>query len=115
VRSGNDVGMNALSIRQPYVEQILRGTKRIEYRSMPTRITDQVLIYASATPGPAEEFEKMRIQPGDLPTGAIVGAVDIVGCDGWPGYYQWHLAHPLRLRTPVAPKNHPQPAWFKPF
>jgi hypothetical protein len=26
--------LSALSIRQPYVEQILRGTKKIEYRSM---------------------------------------------------------------------------------
>ena len=29
--------MSAISIRQPYVEMILRGTKKYEYRSMPTR------------------------------------------------------------------------------
>jgi ASCH domain len=62
VRHGTDIGMNALSIRQPYVEQILQATKRIEFRSMPTRITGQVLIYASLTPGPAEEFAKMRMR-----------------------------------------------------
>jgi len=30
--------MRALSIRQPYAEQILRGIKRFEYRSRPTAI-----------------------------------------------------------------------------
>ncbi len=30
--------MRALSIRQPYVELILRGIKKIEYRSRRTRI-----------------------------------------------------------------------------
>jgi len=30
--------MRALSVRQPFAELILRGVKRIEYRSRPTRI-----------------------------------------------------------------------------
>ena len=115
MRNGADADLHALSIRQPYVEQIMRGTKRIEYRSMPTRIRGQILIYASVAPGSAEEFEKLRLRPGDLPTGVIVGAVEIVDCSGEPGDYEWHLAHPMRLRTPVPPKNHPQPAWFRPF
>ncbi|MBN1449250.1 MAG: ASCH domain-containing protein, partial [Bacteroidetes bacterium] len=29
--------MPALSIRQPYCEQILRGEKTVEYRSRPTK------------------------------------------------------------------------------
>ena len=41
-------GMRALSIRQPYAELILRGIKRIEYRSRPTRILgERFHIYAS--------------------------------------------------------------------
>jgi hypothetical protein len=40
--------MRALSIRQPYAELILRGIKRIEYRSRPTRIFgERFYIYAS--------------------------------------------------------------------
>jgi len=40
--------MHALSIRQPYAELILRGMKRIEYRSRPTRrIGQRFYIYAS--------------------------------------------------------------------
>jgi hypothetical protein len=30
--------MRALSVRQPYADQIMRGTKRIEYRSRPTKV-----------------------------------------------------------------------------
>lgn len=65
--SSSDGTTRALSIRQPYVEQIMRGTKRIEYRTMLTRIRDRVLIYASLTPGPADEFRKLQKKPGDLP------------------------------------------------
>ena len=40
--------MRALSIRQPFAELILRGTKRIEYRTRPTRIIgERFWIYAS--------------------------------------------------------------------
>ena len=40
--------MRALSIRQPYAELILRGIKRIEYRSMPTHIVgERFYIYAA--------------------------------------------------------------------
>ena len=67
--------MRALSIRQPYAEQILRGTKVFEYRSRPTTIRERVYIYASCKPGPDREFERMRIKPGDLPTGVLVGTV----------------------------------------
>ena len=70
--------MRALSIRQPYAEQILRGIKRFEYRSRPTAIRERVYIYAARKPGPAKEFERMRIQPGDLVTGMLVGTVKIM-------------------------------------
>jgi hypothetical protein len=43
--------MIALAIRQPYAEEILRGWKRYEFRSIPTNITRRVLIYASLKPG----------------------------------------------------------------
>ncbi len=43
--------MRALSIRQPYAELILRGIKRIEFRSRPTKIIgERFWIYASKQP-----------------------------------------------------------------
>jgi len=107
--------MRALSIRQPQAEQILRDTKRFEYRSRPTAIRERVYIYGSLKPGAAEEFQRMRVQPGDLPTGVLVGTVEISGCRGKPGAYKWHLARPQRLPHLHRPKRQPQPVWFNPF
>lgn len=41
----------ALSVRQPFAEQIMCGTKKIEYRSMPTKLRGRVYIYAAKHPG----------------------------------------------------------------
>lgn len=107
--------MRALSIRQPYAEQILRGSKRFEYRSRPTTVRERVYVYASRKSGPVPEFERMRIEPGDLPTGVLVGTVEITDCSGKQGGYRLHLARPRRLKRHVRPAKHPQPAWFNPF
>lgn len=107
--------MRALSIRQPYAENILKGTRKIEYRTRSTSIRERVYIYASHTPGPREEFESLGLLPGNLPTGVLVGTVEITGCTGKPGDYEWCLARPKRLPKPVRPKKHPQPAWFYQF
>ena len=102
--------MRALSIRQPFAELILRGTKRIEYRSRPTKIIgERFWIYASKSPssvasgplpvkGPIvgdnialpdqplppwmiELAEGLRLwKPGELPTGVIVGSAVIEKC-----------------------------------
>lgn len=40
----------AISIRQPFVELILRGLKKREYRSKPTNIRERVYLYASLKP-----------------------------------------------------------------
>ena len=108
------LSMRALSIRQPYAEQILRGTKGFEYRSRLTAIRERVYIYASLKSGLAKEFERMRIRPGDLATGVLVGTVEITDCSGAPGN-KWHLVRPQRLQRPLRPTKHPQPAWFNPF
>ena len=105
----------AISIRQPYVEAILRGVKKIEYRSVPTRIRGRVYLYASLKPGNPEYYDELGIEPGTLPTGLLVGTVEIVGCTGVPGDYKWHLANPERLAQPLKPENQPQPVWFRPF
>jgi hypothetical protein len=106
----------ALSIRQPFAELILRGIKKIEYRSIATHKRERVYIYASKVPvDDSSSWAKLRSEPSDLPTGMLVGTVEIVGCDGEPRSYQWKLARPKRLKKPVKPKRMPQPVFFSPF
>lgn len=107
--------LRALSIRQPYAEQILQGKKKIEYRGMVTHIRGRVYIYASLTPGYPEDWEEIKMQPGDLPTGVLVGTIEITNCTGEPGNYEWHLGKPERLERNLKPEKHPQPSWFYPF
>ena len=107
--------MRALSIKQPNAEQILRGKKKIEYRRRPTHIRGRVYIYASLKPEAVDAWEEINLRPGDLPTGVLVGTVEIKDCTGEPGEYEWHLAKPERLKRKLKPKKHPQPAWFYPF
>ena len=105
----------ALSVRQPFAEQIMRGMKKIEYRSRDTKIRGRVYIYASKTQGPEIVFKKMNAMPGDFPVGVLVGTVEIVNCKGKEGDYKWHLANPKRLKKVRQPEGRPQPVWFKPF
>jgi len=107
----------AFSIRQPLVELILRGIKKKKYRSLPTRIKERVYLYANLRPSPRQmEWRKVGKNPGELPTGAIVGTVEIVGCR-WDERYECYacvLKAPRRLRTALIPKNQPQPVFWRP-
>ena len=105
----------AISIRQPYVELILRRRKTREYRSRPTNIRERVYLYASLRP--AEwQWEKVRERPGELPVGVIVGTVEIVDCrwDGRAQNYAYILRHPKRLRRHLRPKGQPTPCFWRP-
>lgn len=109
----------AISIRQPLVEQILRRVKRFEFRSQPTKIKERVYLHASLRPvTDAREWRKVRKTPGELPTGVIVGSVEIAGCtprrDREGVYYAYALRNPRRLRTPLVPVNQPQPRFWRP-
>ncbi len=136
--------MRALSIRQPYAELILRGIKKIEYRSRRTRIIgERFYIYASKGTGQlaigtgAESAltptlsHPPKMEREQLPTGVIVGTAIITGgrvvrasCPNGNGaragspchhHYQWHLSDVKRLKRPRKPKRMPQPVWFTPF
>ena len=116
--------MRALSVRQPYAEQILRGEKKIEYRSRPTRIIGQrFYIYAArkwagiVSGGGHASGGAGDIKEGDAPTGVIVGTAVIARCERAPhnGHYCWHLSGVKRLPKPRKPKGRPQPVWFRPF
>jgi hypothetical protein len=64
----------ALSIRQPFVEQILLREKTREFRSRRTHIRERVYLYAS------KELKVVRGFPEEkallLPRGVIVGSVE---------------------------------------
>lgn len=107
--------MRALSVRQPWVELILRGTKTVEYRSTPTLIRERVLLYASRILAAPEAFASAKLKPGSLVRGAVVGSVVITGCRRSTDGYEWDLTDPQRLSVPMIPDAKPQPIWFYPF
>ena len=89
--------MRALSIKQPFVEEILRGIKTIEYRTKACRMLDErFYIYASTKPaagrGIAQRFARLGCEPDELPMGVIVGSAIVTRCTKHGKWYHWHLA-----------------------
>ena len=70
----------ALSIRQPFAEMIMRKIKKIEFRSRKTNIRERVYIYVGQKPGDESFWKKIKMKHGDLPTGVIIGSVEITDC-----------------------------------
>lgn len=108
--------MRALSIRQPYAEQIMRGEKTIEYRSRATKIIgERFYIYAARTWAGVNGHSASDINQADAPTGVIVGTAKISKCVRENGHYEWHLTQVRRFKRPRRPKGTPQAVWWKPF
>lgn len=128
--------MIALTIRQPYAEEILREMKEIAYRTMrapENRINTRVYIYAPIGQPPDNELAEELAQysqlcptvdlllAANLPTGVLVGTVIITECLPLGGdrihndLYAWKLCSAQRLSPPLKPTGHPQPTWFYPF
>jgi hypothetical protein len=108
----------AISIRQPWAEEILQGTKEYEYRTTACRIlNERVYVYASRKVQEEERlrFEELGLKPGSLPTGVLVGTIEFECCTGVPGDYKWKIANPKRLKPCLQPTGKPQPIWFYPF
>lgn len=110
--------VRALSIRQPHAEAIMRGVKKIEYRSGPTKIRGRILIYASLGRYSAKAETEMMADYGirdvtcdELPRGVLIGSVELFDCDGG----DWHVRKPERAEKLVPPTKQPQPVWFYPF
>jgi ASCH domain len=96
--------VKALSVRQPFAEAIVDGTKDVEYRTRRTHHRGPLLIHASKVLVVGALPDYPDIQEEDLLYGVILGAVDVVGCD-WDeakGCWAWKLANPRRLAQPVA-------------
>ena len=105
----------AISIRQPYVEQILLGVKPYEYRTTVTNIRGRVYMYApKKLVDNRAAWRKARSQPGNLPTGVIVGSVVISGCKPWwRGGFRYKLEAPKRIGKHIVPNSPPLPKFFK--
>src|SRR5215831_17888980 len=71
----------ALGVRQPWVELILRGIKTVEVRSQDTQVRGMIYLYASKKlsdfPAAIEAARRHKLDPGTLPTGLLVGSVEI--------------------------------------
>ena len=75
--------MKALSIRHPWVDLILAGTKTIEIRTWATRYRGPLLLHASSAYGISEREAAARLQlpaPEPETMGAVVGIAELVDC-----------------------------------
>jgi len=93
----------AISLQQPNAGRIVRGEKRRDSRSRPTRFRGWILVHASQTPR-REGAER----PGDadLERGKILGMVQLADCvrDGDAWIYVWK--NPRRFRTAIPCRGH---------
>ena len=111
--------MKAISIRPPWAWAIFNAGKDIENRTWRTKMRGTIAVHASQTMSrPSYEValeEIMKIARGAtvppydaMVRGAIVGLVDLVGCEEhtkskWHirDHYGFLLADPRALRTPI--------------
>jgi hypothetical protein len=103
--------LRAISIRQPWAQAILHRGKNVENRPMRTHYRGRILIQASLKVE-RDEALKLKLDPDELPTGAIVGCVEIVDCvqnakSKWAERGQWHwlLRNPRILTKPIPLKG----------
>ena len=92
--------MRALTVRQPWAWLIIKGYKRIEYRSWQPgkrlRVGERFAIHAGAADWDVDDDYPQVDFPNELHCGAIIGTVEFTGAvepikgRGW----EWHLAKP---------------------
>jgi hypothetical protein len=91
-------GFPAISLRQPNADRIIRGEKRRDRRSRPTRFRGWLLVHASLAKSADESTDRER--------GKLLGLVQLEDCvkdgDGWT--YVWKS--PRRFRTAIACRGH---------
>jgi hypothetical protein len=91
-------GFPAISLRQPNADRIIRGKKRRDRRSRPTRFRGWLLVHASLAKSADESTDRER--------GKLLGLVQLEDCvkdgDGWT--YVWKS--PRRFRTAIACRGH---------
>lgn len=130
----SDAPRSALSVRQPWAELILRGTKTIEVRNRPTNVRGRVYLYAGQKlpDGWTEDEceERLGCPLKNIARGKLVGIINITGCrplresdsdaagfeiDDAEGELAWLVEPVSRLEKPIKPKRQPMPSFFFPF
>ena len=116
--------MKCLSVRQPWAWSILCAGKDVENRTWPTSFRGRLLIHASCSfdpygPPAIAAFRSSRASgeildiPPQLPTGVIVGSVEVVDCvqsddceSPWrAGPWCWLLRDPVAFARPIPYKG----------
>jgi len=69
--------MKALSLKQPWLELILQGKKKIEIRKWNTNFRGEFLIHASKIPDEAS-MKRFNFKMSELPLGYIVGKATLL-------------------------------------
>lgn len=72
--------MKVLTIRQPWASLIMAGLKEYEFRSWKTNYKGEVLIHAGKTIDKEAEKRLKKYLPNVLPTGKILGKVELIDC-----------------------------------
>lgn len=115
--------MLALSIRQPWIELILRGLKTIEVRTWSTRYRGELWLHAGIKPD-SNALHRFNFSTGNLAFGALVGRCELYDCvqlvehtwDKWRAQhlnegnlqrqqYAWFLRNPVRT-SPIPMRGH---------
>lgn len=104
----NELTTRTLTVHQPWASLIVAGVKKIENRSWPTNYRGPVNIHAGQTTDPSDWTATLD----DIPTGAILGTVNIVDCvrdstDEFAeaGEWNWVLEDARALDVPVPAKG----------
>jgi hypothetical protein len=111
----------AISVRQPWANLIIWGLKTIEIRNWSSNYRGILYIHASKT---LDDLAMNRFHITDLPTGLIIGTVELIKVEpftdqSWsaladehldigpffPNLYAWHLANPTPLKNPIPYKG----------
>ena len=95
--------MKCLTVRQPWASAIFALGKDVENRSRRIRFRQRILIQAGKRIDRAA-CEKLGLDAATLPTGCVLGSVEIAGCrrdstSRWAdrGAWHWELANPQSL------------------
>jgi len=106
-----------LHFRDYPAEAIMRGIKKTEYRSVPTKIRGRIMIYDDQGRYSADEKAEMMdnngitdIECADPPRRVSIGTVDL-----HDSYNDWHQRHPIRVIELITLVAISQPMSFQPF
>jgi len=132
--SERDRNRPALGIQQPWGDLILQGKKRLEVRSLPTRIRGRIYLYSSKKDSPLPEalphLEAAARANRTLGRGVIIGSVELIDCrpalpadapaacvnpERLADQYVWELAHPHTFPDPWPVTFLPYGVWFYPW